>query len=238
MINKEPLYLQINRNLKNLIVDEKYAIGDKFLTERTICQKFEVSRATANKSLSSLVSENILEFKRGIGTFIKIIPHSISGYSLWQDPIKLLNRNNVEIQIDIIPNPNSSTLNLINDVIDLQFKRVIKDSNSIIAIEELYMTDNLLEYLTDSDKQKSLYSLINKQKDLAIKNTIELIRSRDCTNEEKKLFQSDESISLLEIESLSVLDGDKSFFLTKTIYKSNQVSIRYENQKNELILNP
>ena len=74
MINKSPLYQQLNNALLKMIHKEKFQTGDKFLTERAICELFEVSRATANKALSSLVSGGILEFKKGVGTFIKSIP--------------------------------------------------------------------------------------------------------------------------------------------------------------------
>ena len=53
---------------------DEFTIGGKFLTERAICGRFEVSRATANKALSNLVSEGLLEFKKGVGTFLKSKP--------------------------------------------------------------------------------------------------------------------------------------------------------------------
>ncbi|MBB6480325.1 GntR family transcriptional regulator [Spirochaeta isovalerica] len=71
MINKSPIYQQLNQYLKNLILSGEYRGGEKFLTERAICERFSVSRATANKALSSLVSEGVLEFKKGIGTFVR-----------------------------------------------------------------------------------------------------------------------------------------------------------------------
>ena len=231
MLNKEPLYLQINRNLKKLIIDDNYAIGDKFLTERAICQNFEVSRATANKALSSLVSENILEFKRGIGTFIKTHPYSIGDYSLWQEPIALLNRNNVDYSIEIIPHAYSQK-------IDLQLERVIKISNSVIAIEELYIKNANFEKIEESDKKMSLYSIINNQNQIVGKDTTELIRSRYSTDEENILLEKNNKIPLLEIESSSEPKGSGTGFATKTIYIWDMVSIKFENQKNKLILNP
>jgi len=74
MINKEPIYQQLNRALRQLISSDKYQKNDKFITERMICEIYEVSRATANKSLSSLVSEGLLSFKKGVGTFVRSKP--------------------------------------------------------------------------------------------------------------------------------------------------------------------
>jgi GntR family transcriptional regulator len=69
-IVRTPIYQQLNEALRELIRSGEYAVGDQFLTERQIAERFDVSRATANKALSNLVSEGILEFKKGVGTFV------------------------------------------------------------------------------------------------------------------------------------------------------------------------
>ncbi len=69
-IIKEPVYLQIVQALKELLLNGTFDRGAKFLTEREIAEKYEVSRATANKALSALVSEGLVCFRKGIGTFV------------------------------------------------------------------------------------------------------------------------------------------------------------------------
>ena len=69
---KTPIYQQLSQQLRDLIRQGEFKANDQFLTERQISDRFGVSRATANKALSNLVSEGILEFKKGIGTFIRI----------------------------------------------------------------------------------------------------------------------------------------------------------------------
>ena len=70
MIVRDPMYQQINKRLR-LLVGREYTFGQQFPTEREIVQRFAVSRATANKALASLVSEGVLEFRKGIGTFVR-----------------------------------------------------------------------------------------------------------------------------------------------------------------------
>ena len=67
---RTPLYEQLKVVLQELIGSDEYKVEDKFLSERQICERFDVSRATANKAMSSLLTEGILEFRKGIGTFI------------------------------------------------------------------------------------------------------------------------------------------------------------------------
>ena len=68
---REPIYQQLNQALRELIRSGEFEIGDQFLTERQIGEQFDVSRATANKALSNLVSEGVLEFRKGVGTFVR-----------------------------------------------------------------------------------------------------------------------------------------------------------------------
>ncbi len=70
MIVRDPIYQQLNQALRQLIEGGKLAPGDRFLTEREVCTRFGVSRPTANKALASLVSEGLLQFQKGVGTFV------------------------------------------------------------------------------------------------------------------------------------------------------------------------
>ena len=54
---RSPLYIQLKQILTELVKSDEFKVGDKFLTERQISERFDVSRATANKALSSLVQE-------------------------------------------------------------------------------------------------------------------------------------------------------------------------------------
>lgn len=68
---KTPVYQQLNQLLRELVRRGDFAPGTRFLTERQVCERFAVSRATANKALSNLVAEGTLEFRKGIGTFVR-----------------------------------------------------------------------------------------------------------------------------------------------------------------------
>src|SRR6516225_5124477 len=68
---RDPIYRQLNLELRRLLRSGECRAGARFLTEREIGVRFDVSRATANKALSNLVSEGILEFKKGVGTFVR-----------------------------------------------------------------------------------------------------------------------------------------------------------------------
>jgi len=68
---RDPVYKQLNDALRRLITSGEFTRGAKFLSEREIGERFSVSRATANKALSTLVAEGVLAFKKGVGTFVR-----------------------------------------------------------------------------------------------------------------------------------------------------------------------
>jgi GntR family transcriptional regulator len=70
VIVRDPIYQQLNQALRQLVESGKFSPGDRFLTERDVCARFGVSRPTANKALASLVSEGLLQFQKGVGTFV------------------------------------------------------------------------------------------------------------------------------------------------------------------------
>lgn len=70
-IVREPIYQQLNDRLKRLLRGREFRAGDQFLTERQVAERFGVSRITANKAVSNLVSEGLLEFRKGVGTFVR-----------------------------------------------------------------------------------------------------------------------------------------------------------------------
>ncbi len=71
---RDPVYLQLNKALRDQIRGGQVPLGERFWTEREIGLRFGVSRATANKALSNLVAEGVLEFRKGLGTFVRSRP--------------------------------------------------------------------------------------------------------------------------------------------------------------------
>lgn len=72
MNTKEPsLSLQIADDLKERItVKKEYKIGDKLPNENLLSDELNVSRTTLREAIKILATENILEIRRGKGTYI------------------------------------------------------------------------------------------------------------------------------------------------------------------------
>ncbi|MDN5348369.1 MAG: hypothetical protein PWP65_1933 [Clostridia bacterium] len=70
----QPLYLQIKRQIENLICNNVWGLGSKVPTERNLARILGVSRNTVSLAYRKLEEENILKQEQGRGTFVVRIP--------------------------------------------------------------------------------------------------------------------------------------------------------------------
>lgn len=69
--SKLPLYDQIERNLRDLIVNGHLKPGQAMPGEWDLADFYGVSRLTVRRALDELVRQNWLEKKHGVGTFVR-----------------------------------------------------------------------------------------------------------------------------------------------------------------------
>jgi GntR family transcriptional regulator len=69
--SKLPLYDQIERNLRDLIINGKLNPGEVVPSEWELVELYGVSRLTVRRALDELVRQNWLERKHGVGTFVR-----------------------------------------------------------------------------------------------------------------------------------------------------------------------
>ena len=67
----EPVHLRIAALCRTAVQEGGFTPGDRFPSERELAGRYGVSRATANKVISSLVSEGLLDLRKGIGTTVR-----------------------------------------------------------------------------------------------------------------------------------------------------------------------
>lgn len=68
--NSRKMFLEIVKQLRQIIQDEKIAIGGKLPSERELAERLQVGRSTVREALRSLELLGIIETRRGEGTFL------------------------------------------------------------------------------------------------------------------------------------------------------------------------
>jgi GntR family transcriptional regulator len=69
-VSKEPLYLKVKKVILEAISVGEIGKNNQLPSEKILCQKFNVSRATIRSALQSLEDDRIIRKQQGVGTFL------------------------------------------------------------------------------------------------------------------------------------------------------------------------
>jgi GntR family transcriptional regulator len=67
-----PLYTQVRQRLLKRLIDGRWSPGTQLPSEQWLASDLGVSQGTVRKALDSLVAENLLVRRQGLGTFVSI----------------------------------------------------------------------------------------------------------------------------------------------------------------------
>ena len=230
---RNPIYHQLNDLLRDLVRQGGFKVGDQFLTERQVSERFQVSRVTANKALSQLVMGGMLEFRKGVGTFVR-------GQALQNDLRDLVSFTHKAIASGTVPSTKVLTFKTIDA--DKARPEVAKSLNvaagdRLFYFERLRLADDvpvILERrhvvayfcpgLTAEKVEGSLYTLFADEFKLTITGAEQTIRAVNLTTEDARLLQAHPRDSALWVRATGC--AGVPLWLEDTLYRGD----RYEFQ--------
>ncbi len=229
-IVKEPIYHQLNSHLRHLITSGERPVGAKFLTEREICERFGVSRATANKALSNLVAEGLLEFRKGVGTFVRaraldynlraLVSFTEEALAAGKHPsTKVLHFAKIKAQhvLDDVP----QLLQVGPDSQLFYVERLRLADNVPVILDRRYINAEYCADLTRADLTQSLYRLWTDRYQLAIEGADERIRAVNLRGAEARALQVRDGAAGLLISSVGYLSGGRPLWSERTLYRGD-----------------
>jgi len=217
---KDPLYMQLSAILRELINSRQYGLGDQFLTERMISERFDVSRVTANKALSKLIDEGTLELRKGLGTFVCDEPKHFPTSHLVSFSHKMLasgkkpstkvlefkkaTANQVSTEV-------SNNLKLVSDEKLYYMKRLRSSDDVPLILESHYLRERFCPGLKKADLKGSLFDLMTQKYKLNIAGVDETILATLVHGENSTY--------------LNLQDGDPGFFMYVIGYNDAKVPV-------------
>lgn len=228
MLVKDPVYLQLTQELRDLIRREQLAPGGRFLTEREISCRFAVSRATANKALSSLVAEGMLEFRKGVGTFVR-------GDALEYDLRTLVSFTDKARAAGKTPSTRVLAWETVaGAALDPAVQEALRagPKDCLFHIVRLRLADELpviLEYryvvarhcpgLERADLAGSLYAVWTDKCGLAIAGADETIRAINLSARDAERLEVAAGAAALEVVSVGYLGRGEPLWWERTLYQ-------------------
>jgi DNA-binding transcriptional regulator YhcF (GntR family) len=70
----EPLYLQLAREIRRLIIEGKLPVGEQVPTGRELGAKLGISRQTYTEAIAELRRAGLISTRRGVGAFVAAVP--------------------------------------------------------------------------------------------------------------------------------------------------------------------
>jgi GntR family transcriptional regulator len=227
---KEPIYQQLNNHLRLVIGSGESPVGSQFLTERQICERYGVSRATANKALSNLVSEGLLEFRKGVGTFIRgrALDYNLRALVSFTDKARAAGK---EPSTEVIQFESVRAQDVLDDVPDLLR---VGPAASLYYVERLRLADGLpvilekryvvAEYcpdLTEEDARGSLYNLWTDRYGLQIEGADESIRAVNSRGADARALKLRDGAAGMLIRSVGYMTGKRPLWSERTLYRGD-----------------
>lgn len=231
-INRDPIYQQLNDRLR-LALGDKYQQGDKFLSEREISDIFSVSRATANKALASLVSEGILEFRRGIGTFVRrdlinydvrsLVSFTEKALAAGKEP-KTRVHEFAKVSVNDVDSKITTALGQSNDGELWEMRRLRMADKIPVILEHRYIAVTHCAALTKAQASGSLYEVFCATNSLAISGADEIIRAVSLSAAEAKKLEVPSKSPAIEVTAVGFLDDEERspLWWERTLYRGDQ----------------
>ncbi len=230
MLVKDPVYLQLNKQLRDRLRGMAGQSGARFLTERQISAEFGVSRATANKALSNLVAEGLLEFRKGLGTFLRkpaldydlqaLVSFTGKARAAGKEPSTRL----LQFKIQDAASIRGEVLKHLGDPPDgsLCFiQRLRLADGQPVILERRYVLGRFCPGLSAEDLLGSLYDLWTERYTLPIAGAEQTIQAVNLRAKEAQLLEAPCGSAAFLVISTGYLQPRQPLWWEQTLYRGD-----------------
>jgi len=225
-VEQNPVYRQLNEKLRTLIMQD-YKRGDKFLTERDISKAYNVSRATANKVLAGLASEGILEFRRGVGTFVRreMIDYDVRSLVSFTEKARAAGKKPSTDLITFGELTAKEVDNSIREALEQEecaalweMERIRRADGVPVIFEHRFVVKEYCTKLTKRQAEGSLYQTWTGPHNLNIAGAEEVIRAVTLSKKEADYLEVKRASPAFEVIAVGFLEDDSPLWWERTLY--------------------
>lgn len=230
-MSNNPLYQEIFLQIKKLIRDGEYEIGNFLPTEEKLQEIYGASRTTIRKAINMLSEEGYVEVRQGRGTKVLDFRYT-QNLSYVTSVTETLRNKGYEVMtksifIDIIQANERQAKRLGVEVgKDIyRIQRVQNANNVPITIMENYIDVNLAPDLEQTvSKSFSLYNTLEKKYGIHIDSAIDTIGAKTAEFIEAQLLDIKVGAALLDIRRTE-LSGGKPVSYSKTLLRADRYQL-------------
>lgn len=225
----EPMYVKIEKYLKELIDSGEIKQGELLPSENKLCEKFNVTRMTVRSAFNNLVKEGYISRKRGIGSIVLVNRISDNIGTVESYTKEMVNKG-----YSIITKLISLTIveadNIIKDKLNLdlgenvwEVKRVRYADGCPVSYMITYMPVKMFPNLKRSDCN-SLYNYLD-QCGYKISTAQRVVEALISTEELMELLELDCESPILHIEQVGILEDGEAFEYSHTYHYGYKLTL-------------
>jgi len=228
---RDPVYQQLNALLQKLIRGGGFKPGQQFLTEREVSERFGVSRVTANKALSHLVVEGIIEFRKGVGSFVRdgVLDYDLQSLMSFTRKTTLAGKRPETKVLKFVSlkagraNPEvRAALGLDESEPLYYFERLRLADGEPVILERRHLAARFCPGLTKSHLKGSLYLLLTQKYDLPVTSARQTIQAVNLSAADARSLHRPVGSAALLVHAVG--QAEKPLWLEDTLYLGD----RYE----------
>jgi len=232
---RDPIYHQLNQALRRRIREGRFKAGARFLPEREIAREFGVSRATVNKAVSTLIAEGVLEFRKGVGTFVRgealdydlrtLVSFTDKARAAGKVPAtRILERDVVlaarapaEVARALAASPRDRLVHMV---------RLRMADRRPVILERRWVSAALCPGLERAHLEDSLYSLWTRRYGLSLEGADQSIRAVPLRGKEAALLGAPPGAAALLVLSTGYVEGGAPLWFERTLYRGDAYEFR------------
>jgi GntR family transcriptional regulator len=229
---REPIYHQLHDLLRALVTGGEFKAEAQFLTERQVSERFGVSRVTANKALSQLVVTGVLEFRKGIGTFVRggalqndlrsLVSFTSKAGNSGKVPTTRVLRFSKQRVGGLEPSIAEALKLGPKDEVFVMVRLRLADGEPVI-LERRHVVASLCAGLTREIATGSLYEAFEKKFRLKLTGAEQTVRAIDLSSDDARLLKTDPGKAALWVHAVGFASNEP-LWLEDTLYRGD----RYE----------
>ncbi len=222
-----PLYLQLQRILRDAINNRLLHQDDAIPAERDLAEDFDVSRITVRKAIDGLVEEGLLKRRRGAGTFVASrVEKSFSKLSSFSEDMLSRGRKPhsqwVSKSEGLVTPEESLSLGLSPGALVYRFQRIRYADNQTMALEYSTVPGYCLpslEYVEDS-----LYDALEKTSHRPVR-ALQRLRAVNFSDEQAERLGVPPGDAGLFIERRGFLQDGRACEYTQSYYRGDAYDV-------------
>jgi GntR family transcriptional regulator len=232
-----PLYLQIEEELRGLILSGQLGELSRAPSEWELSERFQVSRMTARKAVDRLVSDGMLVRRPGKGTFVarRRIAHGASQQLSFSAAMRELDLPLVTRVLDVqefsAPRNVSQALELDSGAKVVLVRRLRIVAGEPVAIHTAYFGEHF-SYLLEADLTGSLTDIMASHGDRVVYAN-DFIEAVVGTGDEARLLNIPNHSPLVRIEGVALSAGHQVLRYSEGLYRADRFRFASDTASNQ-----